>query len=96
MPTGVIRKKVDEKYPIAVDYSDILGSGETIAGLTVDISPGSGSPDLDKSGGALINDPEAGWVVIEGVAGTLYKCKFTMTTSIGRIFVDYLYVRVVE
>lgn len=89
------------KETFSIDFTDLLGSGETITTGTVTCTDPSGtdpSPGNMISGSAQASTPYLLQLIdadTAGVAGVCYMLVFSANTSAGQIMVAEAYVNVV-
>ena len=97
MACNLFTKQPDEQYPISVDYSNILGDGETISAKDVKAYDSS---DTDVTSTLIDSSTIVGEtikaVVKAGTSGQNYKITFKATTSDSNIYEDDVTMRVVS
>lgn len=86
-------KQSSEKYPIDVDFTDILGSGETITTAQVEVYEGISLATGIVDSYDTVNDTENGYyavriIVKDGVNKNTYKITVKVTTSDGNVYED--------
>lgn len=85
MPEKFVKKAVSEKFAVGLKYKtpDLL-AGETIATVTVEISPVGLTPVGDPQVSA--NGREVSQMISGGISGVNYEVLFRVTTSAGNIY----------
>lgn len=93
----IFTKQPSEIYPISVDYSDVLDTGETISSESVTATDSAGTDvtatliDSTEISGSTIKA-----VIKAGTTGNKYKLTFKATTSDSNLYEDDITMRVVE
>ena len=86
---------LDEKYPDEVvsatmDFSPVLATGETVSAHSCALSlyVGVTEPSGMLSGGTALSGTTVAQTVTGGVAGHVYRLRFSVLTSAGRSYVS--------
>lgn len=80
MSNPSIVKQPDESFVHTMDFSGLLGPGETLSSVTSIAATPSG---LTLVGAASVSGSSAQQVIAGGTAGTTYKVTITVLTSAG-------------
>lgn len=83
-------KRVGESEVLTVDFSELLGEGETIVSaawsMRVNVGADSSASSMIQ-GEATIADTKVSQMVTAGVAGVRYEPRCTATTTLGQILI---------
>ena len=92
-------KQPSETFPIAIDFSEVLGNAETISLRTVTASihyGGSGDATSTVIDSSLISLDNVDVTVKGGTSGLTYKITTKITTSLGNISEEDVLMKVME
>mgnify|MGYP001271721704 FL=1 len=78
----VLTKQPAEKVPYAIDFVNLIPTGDSLATVTSVASYPSGSGDL-TIGTAVIEGTEVRFVVEGGIEGTTYRIEAITLTTLG-------------
>lgn len=89
---GNINQQPSDNLDYDIDCTDLIGSGDTVASVTV----ASTSADLSVLAVvAATADAVKVWIT-GGISGVTYKVTVTVTTTLGRVKQDELKVKIKE
>jgi len=95
MRVAVVKKKPTEKFAVGFKYStQDLAANATIQSVSVAITPTGDVNDLAVVGSPAKDDYTVSAMIEKGRDGYEYYVTFTVTTSVGQIFVDKIFVKV--
>lgn len=88
-------KHPNEEYAIGLEYkAPDLEEGETLVSGVVTITPSGVANDLITKGSISVSDDTVSQLVEKGREDIRYEVEFKVTTSIGHIYVDKIFVNV--
>lgn len=98
MAVNEFTKQPSEKYPVSIDFSNSLGSGETISSIEVSAVNLSTNEDATSSivDSSTNNDDTVGITVKGGVNKTVYKITTKVTSSLTNIYEEDLFMNVFD
>ena len=86
---AVLLKDPDEKLTLSTDWTDALGTGETVSGTpawAVESADPADVTPLATSGSATITGNVASQLFQAGTLRQVYRARCRMTTSTGQIY----------
>lgn len=93
-------KEPAEKFVLSVNFGEVLGAGEIInsgsSSVTGYDATGSLFSDMVVSGSLFVSASNLGATVQSGSLNNTYKTVFKAVTSEGNIWVDNVYITVLE
>jgi len=92
MARETLTKTEEEVRILTHDFTLDMETGETITGLTVEVSPASGAPTFS---GETFSGQEAQAIATGGTEGT-YLVNFKVTTSAGETLDGLGYLEIIE
>ena len=89
-------KQPSEIFPISIDFSRRLASGETISSKTVTAATGGADATATVITSSAINGDSIDITVKAGTDGTVYTITVKVTTSSSNVFEDEITMTVTE
>lgn len=98
MIVGTVVKQPGETFPITIDFTNELESGETVVSATVtskNVATGADSSGI-LTGIPAVTSPKVSQRVTAGTAGDRHLVQYRATTSLANLFEAEVDLRIIE
>jgi hypothetical protein len=89
-------KQTNEEYAVSVDFSNTLEDSETISSFTISAIDNSGNSSNSIIDSSINDDDSVEFIVTGGNNETIYKISIVVTSSLGYIYEEDVYMEVIN